>query len=180
MSEALDFEKIRRQCEAHARRKGFPQDAEDFAGYVLLDLVEHGRDSVFIERRFIDFLRKHYGRSGTPGGDAKQRARLGSQSVDPETIASDSSGGPSTSEIGVRIALVLGTEKQRDIATDVLANEKKMDAVGADDGISESRVSQIVGCVKKRLEEVVILQERLPEYLDDDERQNLAIRWIEF
>ncbi len=175
----MDFERIRKTCEAVARRKGFPQDAEDFAGFVLLDIVEHKRDAVFIEHRFVDFLRKHYGRTGTPGGDAKQRARLGSGATSSEDVASDAPSGPHTSQIGRRIALILGTERQRHIAGEVLDAERSVVDVAGEIGVSPSRVSQVLGPVKQRIQEVIILEEYLPDFLEDTERQTLAIKWIE-
>lgn len=97
---AFNYEQIKRQCEAHARRKGFPQDAEDFASFTILDAIERNDFDIYVERRFVDYLRKHYGRSGSSSGDAKQRERLQSKEFVEGLFGADSPGGRISDEIG--------------------------------------------------------------------------------
>lgn len=176
----MDYERIKKQCEAFAKRKGFPQDAEDFASETIIYLLEHPDcPELFIKHRFVDFLRKHYGRSGTPCGDAKQRARLGPGTNDLETVASDPPSGPSACKIEERVWRVSATEKQRYIAAECLVKERLGKDVAEEFGVTGCRISQVVSEMKRQLEDAIILDEYLPEYLDDEERQTLAIRWIE-
>ena len=72
----IDWDKSRKICESYAKKSGFSSIAEDFASYAILEAIEKKHDEIFVERRFVDFLRKTYGRSGTPGGDAKQEGVL--------------------------------------------------------------------------------------------------------
>lgn len=176
----MDYERIRKQCEAFARRKGFPQDAEDFASEVLIYLIQHPDcPGLFINRWFVGFLRKHYGDTRLPGGLAKSRARLDAGAVSSEDVASHTPSGPTPRQIGRRLAGISGTEKQVYAALEVLGQERSGRDVADELGVTESRVSQMVGDIKKRLSEAIILEECLPEYLEDEERQTLEVRWIE-
>jgi DNA-directed RNA polymerase specialized sigma24 family protein len=149
----VDYEKIRRQCEAFARRKGFSQDAEDFASYVMLDAIEHNSDSVFIGRRFVDYLRKHYGRTGTPGGDARQRASLRPVELVEERHGSESPVGFNLDESGVYLSGL----SQQDRLIYVLTQKHEVPHITIADslGVSESRVSQVLARIQQRVSERV-------------------------
>lgn len=95
MNPNIDWEKSRKSCESYAIKKGFAFIAEDFASYAILEAIEKKHDQIFIERRFVDFLRKTYGRSGTAGGDAKQQGTLRSSQFIEDKHGAESSNRPS-------------------------------------------------------------------------------------
>lgn len=76
----MDYERLFKRAKAFACRRGLECDSEDFAQEFCIQAFEHGK--VRIDWVFADYLRENYGRTGTPGGDARAIGRARTVSLD--------------------------------------------------------------------------------------------------
>lgn len=60
-----DYRKIHELATAYARRHGFQIEAEDFAQECAIYAFKSQKREVFLSRRFADYLRQRFGRSGS-------------------------------------------------------------------------------------------------------------------
>lgn len=170
-----------------AKRKGFSQCADDFAQEVAIKAFTSG--FINLEWCFVDYLRKEYGRTGTPGGNARSIAMRTSKSLDAPQHGDDGLslheciGGnePEPGCFGADWRSFVGIRggRRKDLIYE-LVFDCGFTAVeaGAMLGISESRVSQLMRPIKAEIQRAAIRAEVLAEYHDDPEYSKLAIQWI--
>lgn len=63
-----DLDDLRRRCFAVAKKNGFPEEADDFLGNLILWNIEGKRQGASLDQCFIDHLRKTHGDSRSFGG----------------------------------------------------------------------------------------------------------------
>lgn len=149
----IDYGKIHRQAARYAARHGRPNDAEDFAQECCLYAFKNKSDKLFLQRRFSDYLRRNYGRKGTPGGDARWAFARASEVYDDEAHGFDLSfelfAGGDPSRIGSCLSLL--SRYERLIYVLHHKYEVPLTQIADSQGVSESRISQVL----KRIQEAV-------------------------
>lgn len=153
----IDFESIYRSALSYARRHGKSDDAEDFAQECVIYALNNRTDAVFVARRFSDYLRCNYGRTGTPGGDVKRRATTKFKEFDEQHFGTESSDGPDFIEARRYLVGISRYEKliyvlhhKHGIPQDTLADSQ---------GVSPSRISQILVRIQKTINKNVKSEE---------------------
>jgi hypothetical protein len=74
------FIELRRRCETIAKRKGYPNEAEDFAQYAAEKWLLGRRTTV--DQLFTDYLRQNYGDFRSPGGRDRAIGRHTQKAID--------------------------------------------------------------------------------------------------
>lgn len=138
----IDYGKIHRQAARYAKRHGHPNDAEDFAQECCLYAFERQSDAFFVARRFSEYLRRNYGRAGTPGGDARRAGARASDVYDDEAHGSEPPVGCDTSRIGSYLSklsryerLIYVLRHKYDVPLTQIADSQ---------GVSKNRISQVL------------------------------------
>lgn len=179
--------KYQKRCIQHAKRQGYTQLADDFAQESAIKKFVSDRKAT-IAQLFVDFLRKEYGDTRSPGGRARSSARRFGPSLDQpssddgatllhELVASPG-GDPEPFGSSWRDAV---TFRWRDavIAELILDGDVSNESVASYFGVSSSRISQVMKRVKKEIESSVMFQEVLPEYKSDEDTSVLFVDWIQ-
>lgn len=173
------------ECKQHARRRRYPQEADDFAQEAAIAFVR-GRKAT-IEQLFIDYLRARHGdaraRGYCPGPGAKNREiSLDERKADTDGLslldtiaASGHDPRPEPYDWRSRANLSLRDEVICQLYFD---DEIVLAEIGEMLGITESMVSQRLKRVKKEIESVVLLSEKMAEYKDDSQVSKLEVNWI--
>lgn len=181
-----EIKKYQERCKAHARRQGHSELADDFAQEAIIQKAIAGRKTT-IQNLFIDFLRKEYGDTRSPGGRARSSAMRYGTSLDQKAPGDDATllhelvaspeRDPEAFGSSWRDAV---TFRGRDavIAELLLDDEASNENVASYLGVSPSRVSQVMRRVKKEIESSVMFQEVLPEYKSDEDASVLFVDWI--
>jgi DNA-directed RNA polymerase specialized sigma24 family protein len=138
---------------SYAKRRGHSHDAEDFAQECVLYAFEHSTDAVFIARRFSDYVRKHYGRAGTPNGDARLLGLKHHEAYCDETHGFEPPDRSDAQRVGVYLArlsryerLIYGLHHKYEVT---------LAQIGDCRGVSESRISQELSRIQKIIDQAV-------------------------
>lgn len=153
----IDYEKINRQAAGYAKRHGLPNDADDFAQECCIYAFEKRTDQIFLARRFSDYIRRNYGRSGTPGGDARLFGTRTSVVYDEESHGSEPSDGCDTSRIGGYLRRL--SRYERLIYVLRHKYEVPLTQIADSQGVSESRISQVLKGIQKAIYKEVTREE---------------------
>lgn len=165
---------------AQAIRWGYSQDAEDFAQDVLIKTLT-GRKAT-IEQLFIDYLRQHYGDSRSSQFELKRAARFartdeegGKENLD---FVADSRGFETSASEQFDDFAVSGllTAGERETYERLAAEERPFE-IAAAMGVSQSRISQIRKNLRKKHENMAIL-ETLDEYRLYARKSQFEVDWI--
>jgi DNA-directed RNA polymerase specialized sigma24 family protein len=180
------YRRYRAKAAHCAIRAGHADDAEDFAQEAVIRLWE-GRTTK-LKYMLIDYLRKVYGRTGVRGSRSRPGKSYNSICVyeaserlgdDNAMDAFDAIGrDPKPEPADFRYARGV-TELQREVASAYLIDGLNLNETGEQFGFSESRASQVVAAVRKKMADGAILGTCLEDYLEDEERNSVRINWIE-
>lgn len=169
-----------------AKKNGRPELAEDFAQEVLLAITQGRRAT--IDQLFVDYLRSQFGRSGTPGGRARQMAASRTVSLDEEVGEEGSTvlhhelvgrpGGdlPDLEHHGGSAFLFGGVEAT--IYQVVFLEERPLIEAAEVLGVTQSRVSQRVNSMRRRIQEHFLTQRLFERYRDEDSFGVLEVEWL--
>lgn len=181
-----DIKKYQEKCRVHARRQGYSELADDFAQEAIIQKAIANRKTT-IRNLFIDFLRKEYGDTRTPGGRARSSAMRYGPSLDQKAPGDDATllhelvaspgRDPETFGSAWRDAVAF---RGRDavIAELLLDQDASNESVASYFGVSPSRISQLMRRIKKEIESSVMFREVLPEYKSDQDASVLFVDWI--
>lgn len=144
----IDYGKIRRQAARYAKLHGHPNDAEDFAQECCIYAFERQTDEVFIQRRFSDYLRRNFGRAGSPGGDSRRAVARPSEVFNDEAHGFDSSNefDPSERCDSHRIGFFLSKLEKYERLIYVLRHkyDVPITQIADSQGVSPGRISQVL------------------------------------
>ena len=146
-----DYERIRRQAIGCAKRSGHQSIAEDFAQECCLYALERQIPEVYVDRRLTDYLRKHNGRTGTPGGDARSFAIHTTKEYDDKAHGFQPRDGCDHLDIP---RMLNGIERHGRLIYALYHKHEMAEAAIADCcGVTESRISQIISGIQKTLDQ---------------------------
>ena len=151
----IDFEMLTRKASSYAKRHGHPQDAEDFAQECCIYAFESGSDEIYIARRFSDYLRRNYGRKGTPGADARRQAIF--VDYDDEAHGAEPQDGRDLDGFGDYLARL--SRYERLIYVLRHKYEAPLTQIADCRGVSESRISQELSRIQKAVDQAVARKE---------------------
>ena len=169
------IKKYQKRAKTVAVAFGFPELAEDFSQELFIYFLEHPDIGATVDHVFIDYLRRERGRPGTPGGDAKIKARNNSIPIEEATDIAEP---VSKVELSKKDLSFLLEGKELEVYQHVFLEEKTLWSLTEELGVTESRLSQILKEVKKKLTNYYILQEG-KERLEWNENFGVCkINWI--
>ncbi len=167
-----------------AIRRGYPELADDFAGQIFVYFFEKTDRGATVDQLFIDFLRKTYGRPGTPGGDTRVNAEHNAIRLDQE----DETGSLPHEYIGCAerdpepqfrdgdfAHCFRGREAE--IYERYFVNNEAEQAIAESFGVSPSRVSQMIGRMRERIRGEAIFQEGRERLEWDEYFLQFSIEW---
>lgn len=182
--------KFRKRALYVARKYGYPELADDFAGQIFVYFLEKPDRGATVDQLFIDFLRSTHGRPGTPGGDARITGAARTVSLDQNASGIEGADGPLLHElIGCvehdpepeladgRFAHCL-RGREAEIYELYFVEEWSEATIGELLRLSESRVSQLLKPMKRKIQNFAGLQ-ALRERLQWDEAfGQYSVDWI--
>lgn len=190
MTEA-DIRKYQKKARYVAAKSGYPELAEDFSQELFVEFLQNPERGATVDQLFIDYLRRINGRPGTPGGDARILARANTISI--EAISDDGkrkeiqlpsyddsrdvdNDPGSNSAVGRFAYLFRGREAQ--IYQLYFVDEITEEDIGALLGVTNSRISQILKIIKKKIEDHTIFKEYSQRMEWDESFAIFKVDWI--
>lgn len=177
-----DAKKLIRMAKATAKKRGFPQDADDFAQEFVI--VKFKDSSQSLQQAFTEYLRRNYGDTRNASGRARSSTWLGKRldeklSSETEDTLLDLQRSPEPDTEPPRIFIPFHiTENQLDIFLRVASSDKFANEITEEVGLTESRVSQIRTHVIKAIKDEIEIQELYERYGWDKEFSKLRLYWI--
>jgi RNA polymerase sigma factor (sigma-70 family) len=187
-----EIQKYQKRARYVATKSGYPELAEDFSQELFIEFLQNPDRGATVDQLFIDYLRRIHGRPGTPGGDARILARANTISIDSfsddgkreeiqlpayDDPRSIDDGPGSNPDVGKFAKLFRGREAQ--IYQAYFVDEITEESIGKCFGISESRVSQILKPMKKKIKDAAILQEGYQRMEWDESFLSFKVNWLE-
>jgi DNA-directed RNA polymerase specialized sigma24 family protein len=147
----VDFRKIYNIAKSYAKKRGLERDAEDFAQDCCLYAHETGTAMIYVERRFVEYLRRNYGDTRTAGGRLRSAAELnGCEFVE------GAHGGQSSDGLArLESRRLLGPLSRWERTIYVMHHKYGIThgEIGDIQGVSASRISQIMSSIQERIEQ---------------------------
>jgi predicted DNA-binding protein (UPF0251 family) len=166
------YQKRARIC---AKRRGYPHLAEDFSQELILHWLEGNGKSQTIDHFFIDYLRKLYGRTGSDTSKTKYLAINDYTQI--EDIKNQIAV-PVVDEQGISDFEFLLQREELEIYELYFRQGVAEKAIGKIFGVSESRICQIIGSIKKKIKNLVVIQEAYSRFEYEPNFTKLNIEWI--
>jgi DNA-directed RNA polymerase specialized sigma24 family protein len=145
----IDYKEIHRQASSYAKRHGKRNDADDFAQECVLYAFEKGVSDFYVARRFSDYLRRNYGRSGTPGGDARRHFESTRCVYDEESFGSEPLDRLDTSRIPEYLVGLSRYERLIYVLKEKY--EVPIAQIADSQGVSSSRISHVISGIQKTI-----------------------------
>lgn len=178
--------RLHKRCKTHAIRSGYPELADDFAQEAFIGWSQGWRQTV--EQAFIDFLRHQYGDPRSAVGLERQRTEARSISLDApggsgegESLGHDFIGLPEEQPEPVRSPggfEYLFSGRELAIYERYFIDEATEVTIAEELGVSESRVSQILGSMKRKIRAEALMQELRERMEADDSIGVYQVEWI--
>ena len=173
MSDA-EIRKYQKRARYVANKKGYSQLADDFAQEIFVEFLESPNRGATVDQLFIDYLRKQYGRTGIPGGDARSFAIRTAQDLSAARhIAAD----PGEQPENRRIDHLFGV-KQAYLYQAYFIEQRSEASIGQDMGITESRVCQLIKPIKKKIQDEYIRTTGMERMEWDESFLSFKIDWV--
>lgn len=183
-----EIEKFQKRARYVAAKRGYPELADDFAQELLLSFVEKPDRGATIDQLFVDYLREHYGDARSASGAARSFALRESISLDAAGCEGEESytlhdriGSPepvSELELSHRECSLLFGGRKAEIYQAYFVEELTEQTIGKALDITESRVSQILGSMKREMRDYYMLREGLERMEWDTGYTKLHVDWI--
>jgi len=122
-----------------AQKNGFPQLAEDFSQEVILQMIENPEKKSILDHRFIDFLRKLYGK-----GTGKINSHLNWVCLDDQPLAAPS-------DTCIDFSFFFQAGKQRSFYRLYFKEGYTLDEIAESYKITRGRACQILKEIKTKI-----------------------------
>jgi DNA-directed RNA polymerase specialized sigma24 family protein len=180
-----EYNRFFRIAAAYATRRAYSQISEDFAQEFCIKKFTGSKQTT--EQMFIDFLRKEYGDTRSAGGRLRANARHRMVSLDKplhedsgeslHAIIASPGGESELIRSSWRDVVKLGGQ-QALISELYFDDEWKLKEIGDYLGVTESRISQIIKQISKKIIKYGLYIELISNYRDFKEESLLEIEWI--
>lgn len=170
-NEVLKYQKRARYV---ARKRGYPQLADDFAQQIFVYFGEKPDRGATLDQLFIDYLRGTYGRPGKPGGDARITAELTMVPIDDaRDVAIDSE----PEFISGQCAFLFGG-REAEIYQHYFVDQEQEQEIARLLGVTPSRICQIIGSMKKQIQNHFLLEEARVRFESEPSFTQMRVDWI--
>lgn len=157
-----------------AKKYGYPQLADDFAQEIIIEFLQNPDRGATVDQLFVDYLRKQYGRTGTPGGDAKSYAIHTMGDLDSARHVAHDPG----EQLKTRRTDYFIRGKDYEFYSLYFINEFTKKEIGKIKRITESGVSQRLKPIKKKMQASAILEEGYERLEWDESFLKFNIDWL--
>lgn len=187
-----DVERFQKRARVIARERGHPELAEDFAQQIFIAFARGWRST--LDQLFVDFLRDEFGSSRTPSGRARAASRASTFSLDEtsgpgenaplfhDLIASPERHKDAASELHDRLAELRCGDLFDGLEAEFyelhFLDQLSQIEIANRFGLTESRVCQVLGPMRRRIREHAELEEIRDRIENDDSFGTLEVQWI--
>jgi predicted DNA-binding protein YlxM (UPF0122 family) len=178
--------KFQKRAKHVAIKRGYPECAEDFAQEIFIAFARGWHST--IDQLFIEYLRSEYGNSRTRRGHERRLAKGRTISLD-SPIGEEESGThyhdiignpePDPRDVEVNRGYAFLFTGREAYIYESYFNEQLSEKRIADElSLTESRICQILGSMKKRIKEQAELEQGLERIEWDENYTKLKVDWI--
>ena len=148
-----DLEIVFEKAKKYAIMQGYREDCEDFAQDVVLYAFEKKSADLYLSRRLCDYLRKTYGRTGTPRNTSRFFAIEDFSEKIPAPDSAESFDRFGSDEIGDALARLTKYERLIYVITKKFSMEQ--DKIADCVGVSPSRIGQEIKRIQKIIDKTL-------------------------